>query len=761
MGVDLILRGELYEELHELSHGRSDSFSEYQHSHLYIKHKLSELPGSSDETLHYFNDWDLHDDVCGICGDTEKNEDLVLCERQNCAGAFHESCLQKHDPPIIPPSGNVPWNSGCPKCLFSKKGRKGLFVTPTNKYELNRHTRVARNATEMNKKILEFKEMIVADQSDGDEEDEMDDDDDQDGIIPKQARAYKDSKVCTPCPHADIVKKYAEKLGFKRAYILHSLITGLALEDDYEAERLIRFAIEKEEYDSVPEDDLQQLQKCITEAFKHELKGSELDISRHAMTPIDTFNELKDSGNKNVFKVNIDQKKWPAGTLTLTGNITSASKKSSKLPQYVQLSWPAGSNKSCRAYRRWGADRFLRLKYNGNERKMIDALATPGKKLEVAGRTWQFLYAKSLDTTLIFFAVDGVGIREPVDISDFLEWAIPANEYNNNLACSKFVSRFDMVFSDTDCGPILDPSEAVEIDDDIVESRTDGNGFIKLSFAEEILEMLCLAGAKNLERPPSVFQGRWAGVKGTWTSIPDEKWDALVGVDNSSKKMAYRKSMKKFTIERPDDFQKHFEVLNYTKTQKKCGRLNRDVIPLLESRGMTYPIFKDLLKDQVNSTYSMLSDFNLALKNLAHGGVEDRFKQKLMAGRSINDPGLDKDKSAIIKSKLADVYEFRIEVPKSYRCMIIPDPFGGKFLFVSVDLLMIGGCIESYGCVYHHYDNNYHVSNMSSLVLNEGEVYLNATMKIDESLEDGQSRKKRIGVLTGKIVLWYGLYLIC
>ena len=50
---------------------------------------------------------------------------------------------------------------------------------------------------------------------------------------------------------------------------------------------------------------------------------------------------------------------------------------------------------------------------------------------------------------------------------------------------------------------------------------------------------------------------------------------------------------------------------------------------------------------------------------------------------------------------------------------------------------------------------------MSSLVLNEGEVYLNATMKIDESLEDGQSRKKRIGVLTGKIVLWYGLYLIC
>ena len=56
------------------------------------------------------------DAACVVCGDTERGDEMLLCDGCNEAGAHHLDCL---DPPLKGlPEG--PWL--CPQCVASGKG---------------------------------------------------------------------------------------------------------------------------------------------------------------------------------------------------------------------------------------------------------------------------------------------------------------------------------------------------------------------------------------------------------------------------------------------------------------------------------------------------------------------------------------------------------------------------------------------------------------------------------------------------------------
>ena len=577
---------------------------------------------------------------------------------------------------------------------------------------------------------------IFEDDSDDDEEMTREDDDEVDDSIPRPA--------IPPIPlHGNLTcfKNASRSLGFKKSWVLHSILLNIFNESV--AEAVVTYLIDDIGLDSlinVDANNMHATRICIQEGFKKMLQQKEhlskLD-ERSVDETVDAPSALTIAltrGKEKLFWGRVCEDKWPDdGFVQLSARLERITKNGRDVSTRLQLGTPAKAHKSCRATRRWGADRFLRVKVMHPRRVSYTVQRLIQKPLHAAGRVWEFVYAKPLDSTLIFFAVSGVDLDEEASLEDFMKWAIPYTENNAKLESSKFVSRFDMVFSDTESGP-LPASQVLEIPDDEIESRTDGAGFLIESFARETQWHIEVANRDEDNRMTfrkvlaSVWQGRWAGVKGTWTIIPDDKWGDVLsralgpsGADKdfSRYKMAYRKSQKKFEVDAAhhDSYTQSLEILNRVRAAKH-GNAGKNVIPLLEERGVPADLFVELASEmarEVEETMmhaSQNKEIAMRYKN-ADQGNGHILSTYLRAGLSLEHPFIQKRKDLVISDELKKLTdEYKIRLSKSAMCVIVPDPFG---------------------------------------VLGPGEVYLNSSLPVVDSNAEEEGT---VGVVTGSVVLW-------
>ena len=755
-----------------------------------------ELEDSFKKEVKYYNDFrnDTESDVCREC---KQAGTLYICEarinnsREICGACFHLECLPAKFRKEAKKLDK--WTSGCPHCQKSNDNRN----EPATEIEQQRQENMRKNREEFDRLLGQpsggdaafsddGKDEDVTDDHDDDEgedndeeeedddeeddEEDEDDDDDEDAVKDdshnssieifeddsdddEEMTREDDDEVDDSIPRPAIpllplhgnlscFKNASRSLGFKKSWVLHSILLNIFNESV--AEAVVTYLIDDIGLDSlinVDANNMNATRTCIQEGIKKMLNQKEHLKSKLDERSVDETVDAPSAltialtrGKEKLFWGRVCEDKWPDdGFVQLSARLERITKNGRDVSTRLQLGTPAKAHKSCRATRRWGADRFLRVKVMHPRRVSYTVQRLIQKPLHAAGRVWEFVYAKPLDSTLIFFAVSGVGLDEEASLEDFMKWAIPYTENNAKLESSKFVSRFDMVFSDTESGP-LPASHVLEIPDDEIESRTDGAGFLIESFARETQWHIEVANRDEDNRMTfrkvlaSVWQGRWAGVKGTWTIIPDDKWEDVLsralgpsGADKdfSRYKMAYRKSQKKFEVDAAhhDSYTQSLEILNRVRAAKH-GNAGKNVIPLLEERGVPADLFVELASEmarEVEETMmhaSQNKEIAMRYKN-ADQGNGHILSTYLRAGLSLEHPFIQKRKDLVISDELKKLTdEYKIRLSKSAMCVIVPDPFG---------------------------------------VLGPGEVYLNSSLPVVDSNAEEEGI---VGVVTGSVVLW-------
>eukprot|EP00898_Chlorokybus_atmophyticus_P001961 jgi/Chlat1/2766/Chrsp187S02905 len=337
----------------------------------------------------------------------------------------------------------------------------------------------------------------------------------------------------------------------------------------------------------------------------------------------------------------------------------------------VQLTGPFIAAKGCRAHRKFGSARFLRVHcgrsvwYNASRLAQI-----VDETFVVAGRHYQYIFGKAQQETLFFFATHGANIptKDEITVQQFHDWALPRVNASH-MSRSKFNSRFALSFSES---VELDPTQATLIPDgyaaDTNNCLTDGSGFIHLDLAHRMWEKL---GSNPLDGLPGAFQMRWMGAKGVWTVLPPNQWRW------PDKLMAYRHSQNKFDIPQPDTNQRCLEVCAYA-SEYGPGRLNRQAMPLLISRGMTVDMAVEQQKEVLETLSNMFTSSSAAIDVLhsAQAGIEGKALRMLEAGfEPLKDRHLYNKLLEVYKKRVRELDNNHITVLRSQRMIAQPDPF--------------------------------------------------------------------------------------
>ncbi|CAG8535097.1 7537_t:CDS:2 [Racocetra fulgida] len=158
---------------------------------------------------------------------------------------------------------------------------------------------------------------------------------------------------------------------------------------------------------------------------------------------------------------------------------------------------PPRSCQSKRYYRMLSSERFLHVKLN----KEIDVEKIDDRRfsmlknlllqpLELAGRTYEFLYAR--EGTLYYFATYGSGL-EPVKIWEAINSDVPIN-CNLNMTIAKFYSRVSLGFSDSNPAIVFDHNQIrynePDVENTIGQCLTDGCAAISLAAMREIAKIM-------------------------------------------------------------------------------------------------------------------------------------------------------------------------------------------------------------------------------------------------------------------------------
>ncbi|KAJ6559991.1 RNA-dependent RNA polymerase [Mycena capillaripes] len=161
---------------------------------------------------------------------------------------------------------------------------------------------------------------------------------------------------------------------------------------------------------------------------------------------------------------------------------------------------------------------------------------------------------------------------------------------------------------------------------------SDGCGLIRASYCPKVSSFL------GVPADTAVFQIRLGGIKGVLTRCPDALFDEIC--DASDKKIAYRRSMLKYA-----GGPRMLEVQNVSRPPKS-GRLNKQFIILLLTRGIPFTVFEEFLQMQLDEIDKVTTDRERALECVdgevdAEGGpfFQDLYEM-LLAGHDMNEPYL-------------------------------------------------------------------------------------------------------------------------
>ncbi|GET03785.1 RNA-dependent RNA polymerase RdRP [Rhizophagus clarus] len=253
---------------------------------------------------------------------------------------------------------------------------------------------------------------------------------------------------------------------------------------------------------------------------------------------------------------------------------------------------------SRRYYRMFSSERFLHLKINMDIKSLDNKQKSTLKRLllhplPLAGRTYEFLYAKS--DTLYYFATKGMDITENISIKEAIDRNLPI-ELNKYDTTAKFCSRISLGFSNSTPTVIFQPNEII-YEEDIENDNycfTDGCSAISLAAMKEVAEIL------GCEETPSVLQGRIGGAKGTWYIEPTR--------DISGKKwIKLRKSQTKYKVMN-DVHLRTLEVLHVVVPPKNPATLNCQFIRVLIEGGVPVEVFINIVKNHIKNVKSQVMD---------------------------------------------------------------------------------------------------------------------------------------------------------
>ncbi len=269
----------------------------------------------------------------------------------------------------------------------------------------------------------------------------------------------------------------------------------------------------------------------------------------------------------------------------------------------VKLKASAYGKFSCRAFRKFGSDRFITVAIPRNVvTQKLRCLLDHGFKTIVGDRLYRFIPSGDghlKERKLMFFAVSGQ-MLDPFLPQSFLQWHIPMSrdpfsQYfsNSDIISIKFFARFQLCFSASAVAMTLAPEEYEFCDDIELEipgitkkvCATDGCGRAPPEFFVKIQQ------AFKLDYVPSCVQIRFGGCKG------------LLHVDTSVSKVQFRrKSQRKYIFDDAADEQRQIEITSWSPSHKASfsdmtAKLNLQLAFVLRSMGVPDEFFFSLLHD--------------------------------------------------------------------------------------------------------------------------------------------------------------------
>ncbi|KAF7353316.1 RNA-dependent RNA polymerase [Mycena sanguinolenta] len=199
----------------------------------------------------------------------------------------------------------------------------------------------------------------------------------------------------------------------------------------------------------------------------------------------------------------------------------------------------------------------------------------------------------------------------------------------------KYAARLGLSFSSTIATEEIDPADIMELPDLFADDgslTSDGSGLIRDSYCSKLCTLV------DIPSDTAVLQIRQGGKKGTLVRCPDDLFDQLCG--SSNKKIAYRRSMIKYA-----GGPQMLEVQSVSRPPKS-GRLNKQFIILLHTRGISLSVFEELLQTQLEEINKITIDREKALECVrgeldAEGGAfyQDLYEM-LLAGHDMSEPYL-------------------------------------------------------------------------------------------------------------------------
>ncbi|KAI9092821.1 RNA dependent RNA polymerase-domain-containing protein [Phlyctochytrium arcticum] len=289
---------------------------------------------------------------------------------------------------------------------------------------------------------------------------------------------------------------------------------------------------------------------------------------------------------------------------------------------------PITTNRGHRAARKYGAERFLSVKFTDKvQAHVFKTMKIDCRYLRIADYIYEFVQEKSALSGKYFatkrIVGEGEEEREEVmdRIEDFIEWHYPLRDCKANLdrLWVKFVARIDLAFSGSKLGSQIKDQRLIE---DISRPHpktgeeqhfTDGCGLISRTALRELRQVL------DWDTLPSAIQGRLGAAKGVWLLDP-------VSLSSDERYVKTRRTTQvKYELPREaldPDHHTHMDVLQPARAMP--GHLNQQFIYVLESGGAPHAVFGELAEQTLVRVRESLYDKDMLMvaKSLElYGGV--------------------------------------------------------------------------------------------------------------------------------------------